>query len=138
MTTVIDRMMELEKKQVRLRGKLAQMLVEGVGENPAIKRLGERSFTVRSSDMFRHGNWMPKFHDWQGAVQGIVETIDKLEPIKAVEFLHSVVKTGAIRSRKGYQTLHPELRIKLGQILAAEVLVEESKGRKMQERVETS
>jgi hypothetical protein len=134
--TVTDRMLELEKKQIRLRGKLAQMLTEGVGENPAIKRLSERSFTIRSSDMFRHGNWTPKFHDWQAAMKEIVETIDKLEPIKAVAFLHSVVKTGAIRYRRGYQTLHPELVTKLKEILNSEKV--QTRSEKTPSRVETS
>lgn len=106
--------MGFKSEMEKLAEKMAQIVaaleeeINKLPDNPKIKRLGEKCFTMKASDL--GNNWSPEYHDFKRQYREIVAGMRKREnPDTALRFLQDIL--GAREFRKGHQKiqLHPDV-----------------------------
>lgn len=91
----------LQNEIEKMRDKIEQCKKElkkkilSLPDNPKIKRLDNRCFTIKFSDL--GNNWSPKYHDFKAQYEIICEQIDKLSFEQILKFLQTIVNTGKYR-----------------------------------------
>lgn len=79
----------LEDQYKRERVKITeaiQNVVRSIGQNPAIKPIGVRCFTINSSELI-NSPWSPEFHDWERQAELLLNVLNKQPVKKWAEFV---------------------------------------------------
>lgn len=92
--------LEEQYKQERDRVILAiEKVVQGVGQNPAIKPTSKNAFIVNISELM-DAPWSPEFHDWTVQAERLL-TVLKKKPVKQwSSFINELLET---KTRLGWQ-----------------------------------
>ncbi len=78
-------------------------------DNPDIRRLSNdpASFEIMSSDMFKTGNWSPRYHDFISQYRLIAAVIDRTPIEKLLDKLNEIITKGVAATDGGTMRLHP-------------------------------
>lgn len=92
--------LEEQYKQERDRVILAiEKVVQGVGQNPAIKPASKNAFIINISELM-DAPWSPEFHDWTMQAEHLL-TILKKKPVKQwIAFINELLET---KTKPGWQ-----------------------------------
>lgn len=101
LTDKINELNRLEEqyKQERDRIELAIAdTVRSIGQNPAIKSIGRRMFTIPVSEL-TNSPWLPEFHDWTIQAEQLLSILSK-KPVR--EWLNFIQQLIEKNSRNGW------------------------------------
>ena len=108
-----ERIAELQNKLLEIREEIKRQ-ISSLPDNPKIKRLGERCFTISSKDL---GDvWSPEYHDFKHQYETIIGQLDKMGTAAGVNFLRRALKKGSFWIGYTYK-LNPQVIEHLKSIL---------------------
>lgn len=92
--------LEEQYKQERDRVILAiEKVVQGVGQNPAIKPTSKNAFIINISELM-DAPWSPEFHDWTVQAERLL-TVLKKKPVKQwITYINELLET---KTKLGWQ-----------------------------------
>lgn len=109
---------EQEVRQLEAMKTRIQALVEALPDNPNINRVSKNAFTMKASEMFKHDNWLPEFHDFKAQYRLVLSRLDSSKSIAEFKaFLSKAIEDKQMRKGKYTHKLHPEVVIKLEKLL---------------------
>lgn len=94
--------LEEQYKQERDRVILAiEKVVQGVGQNPAIKPTSKNAFIINISELM-DAPWSPEFHDWTVQAERLL-TVLKKKPVKQwITYINELLET---KTKPGWQSI---------------------------------
>jgi hypothetical protein len=94
--------LEEQYKQERDRVILAiEKVVQGVGQNPAIKPVSKSAFIINISELM-DAPWSPEFHDWTVQAERLL-TVLKKKPVKQwITYINELLET---KTKPGWQSI---------------------------------
>lgn len=76
-----------------------EKVVQGVGQNPAIKPVSKSAFIINISELM-DAPWSPEFHDWTVQAERLL-TVLKKKPVKQwITFINDLLET---KTKPGWQ-----------------------------------
>lgn len=95
-----------------------QNCIEALPDNENIKRVSRNAFVINSSELGKHDNWTPSFHDFKAQYRLVLDRLDKTKSMSAFQsFLDKAIENKSIKVGKHVEKLHPEVIAGLQKLL---------------------
>ena len=82
-------------------------ILKNLPDNPKIKWVGNKYFTINSSNL--KDNWSPEFHNWRAQYKLLITVIAKTPVELLANKLNEITDRGSIKLPGYTQKLHPEV-----------------------------
>lgn len=100
----INELNRLEEQYRQERDRVIQAIekvVQGIGQNPAIKPTSRNAFIINISELM-DAPWSPEFHDWTIQAQRLL-TVLKKKPVKEwIAFINELLE---MKTKSGWQAI---------------------------------
>ena len=92
--------------------------IEGFPGNEKINWVQPNVFIMNASELNKHDNWTPEFHDFQSQYRLILDRLDAAQSISTFKnFLVRVVRDKQFKIGKLTHKIHPDVIVKLQSLL---------------------
>lgn len=104
---------QLESMKVQIQG-----CIEALPDNENIQRVSRNAFIIKSSELGKHDNWTPTFHDFKAQYKLVLDRLDKTKSMSEFQnFLSKAIENKSIKVGKHVEKLHPEVIAELQKLL---------------------
>ena len=111
MENPFDKLDEIMADKQRILDHIAT-LIEAI-KNPAIRKLGPNCYTIMASELFKHDNWSPAFHDFRTSALIVNDALAKRNAHEVRMLFDGIISSKSIIVHGKKQNLHPEFVDKL-------------------------
>ena len=110
MSIKTDLQMTIKETQVIIKNVKQQITarLNACPDNSHINRLGNNCFTIKSSQLTKHDNWTPFFHDHILQYKFIIDLIEKSSLETIINKIEGIIEKGSYK-KSNYETVkfHP-------------------------------
>jgi hypothetical protein len=110
-----DRIDQLAADKQKILDHIAS-LIEAIPENSAIKRLAPNCYTIMASELFKHDNWTPAFHDFKSSALIVNDILTKRNAHETRIIFDGILASKSVTVNGKKQNLHPEFIDRLKEI----------------------
>jgi hypothetical protein len=83
---------EMQRRITKKLEEAAERLDKEIGDNPAIlKRYSPKCYVISSSELFKHDNWTPQFHDFRAQAKVIINALSCVKPENLQKYFSLIV-----------------------------------------------
>jgi hypothetical protein len=115
---MISEYAEQESRSLESMKSHIQGCIDALPDNCNIDRVSQNAFTVSSSELGKHDNWSPEFHDFKAQYQVVLSRLQSVKSIAEFQrFLKGAVMEKQITKGKVRYRLHPDVLVQLQALL---------------------